>query len=67
MKIYSVSWVERGGGQYIPPDPICGGDSYSDKHGTDIITASTEKIAKVAIEKARPSAKVKRPMFICYA
>ena len=67
MKIFSVSWVERGGGQYISPDPVCGGDYYADKHGTDIITARTAKIAKDAVEMVRPNAKVKRPMVVCDA
>jgi hypothetical protein len=64
MKIYSVSWVERGRGQYIPPDPVCGGDFYADEQGTDIITATSAKIAKAAVEMVRPNAKVKRPCVI---
>lgn len=67
MKIFAVSWVARERGQYIPPDPVCGGDYYADKHGTDIITATNAKIAKVAVEMARPCAKVKRPTVLCDA
>ncbi len=67
MKIFSVSWVERGAGQYVPPDPVGGGDYYADKYGTDIITASNAKTAKEAVEMVRPNAKVYRPRAVCDA
>lgn len=67
MKIYYVSWVEHGGGQYIPADSVCGGDYCADKHGVDIITATSAKIAKAVVERVRPRAKVKRPKTLCDA
>lgn len=58
MNTYKVSWKIIDGGEYVPPDPCCGGDYFSDKYGMDIITINTKKAARNVVKKARPSAKI---------
>jgi hypothetical protein len=58
IKVYQVNWSVSDGGQYVPPDPVCGGGWYSDQYGSDIIPATSMKIARSIIEKARPQAVV---------
>ncbi len=69
MNIYEVPWKIPRGGAYVPPDPVCLSldGHYADLHGKDIITTRTAKIAKAAVEAARPEAKVQRPKMICPA
>jgi len=58
IKVYQVNWRIPDGGQYIPPDSVGGGDYYRDKYRTDIIPATSIKMAREIVEEARPSAKV---------
>lgn len=64
MKIYKVEWIERGAGGYVPPDPVSGGDYYTDRYGFEIVTAPTAKAAAQAVKTCRPSATVKRPKVV---
>lgn len=59
IKVYKVKWCIIDGGQYVPPDPVSGGDYYRDAYGMDIIPALTVKMAKEIVEKARPLAKIR--------
>lgn len=56
LKLYRVNWKIRGGGAYVPPDPVAGGDYHSDKHGTDLITCFSAKSARSLVQKARHEA-----------
>ena len=65
LKIYEVKWRIPGGGQYVPMDPVAGGDYYQDLHGTDIITAKSAKQAREVVRKVRgDQAKIRRPEIV---
>jgi len=56
MRHYLVTWQLPGRGQYIPPDPCCGGNYYKDKYVSQIMYArSLEQIRKL-VKDAYPDA-----------
>jgi hypothetical protein len=65
--MYSVKWIKKNAGKYLPPDFGGGGDYYADVCGEDIVTCTTAKKAKAVVEKVRSGAKVSRPVKICEA
>jgi len=58
IKVYRVNWEIPNGGQYVPPDPVIGGDYFRDKYGIDIIPATSIQTAKAIVKRARPSANI---------
>jgi hypothetical protein len=58
IKVYQVNWSVPNGGQYVPPDPVSGGDYCRDEYGLDIVPATSMKMARSIVEKARPQAVV---------
>ncbi len=53
ISVYQVKWTIHDGGEYVPGE--CGG-YHRDLYGTDIIPATSEKMAEEIVEMARPSA-----------
>lgn len=57
IKVYQVNWKIPNGGPLSHLGIVCGGHHYrTDKYGTDIIPATSIKMAETMIQEARPSA-----------
>ncbi len=62
-KVYKVEWVFPGG-EYVPLDPVAGGNYHRDVYKSQLITAPSKEVAILAVRTAWPSAKSVKATFI---
>lgn len=59
LSIYFVHVRVPQGGEYIPPDPVAGGDYYADKVYAYTVTAGSAALARSAVQGMHGAARTK--------
>lgn len=58
LKMYRCAAKIKGGGAYIPPDPVCGGDYHADRYESYVITCTSQTKARAAVKSMHPGCTV---------
>lgn len=59
LKLIAVRVMIPGEGGYVPPDPVCGGAYYTDKHEVHVLTCASIKLARSAARQLYPNCVIK--------
>ncbi len=56
MNIYLATYKFKGGGEYVPEDPVAGGGFYPDRYVENFIVARTAAAVRRAVKNVYPTA-----------